>query len=144
MSNGTTSLTTLQLLALTRPSNSTVPPVGFVAVSAEKLVLSGQATDLRIDYKAFFNATTNELIITGTPKSQKIGSSGMPGEDISKLPDAGIFFDAARTNTGSNAGAFLGRPISAAQTEDLITQLRMLCTSRQRNCVCERVDPVRK
>ena len=97
------------------------PPAGFVAIPLQQLNLTVPGGEARIEYAAFFNATTNQLILSGAPKPQPWGGNGMGGEPITE--DAGIFHDARVVTTGSSAGRFVEKPIPVAQTEAVLTQL---------------------
>lgn len=113
-----TKLTTSQLLALTR--GTPTPPPGFVAVQSDQLTppaLTGSTAQAsRIAYTGFYNATTNELIISGTPKPFV---QLAPGQDPGDARDLGIFADSSRVMSGSNAGGFVGTPVAVAQTISL-------------------------
>ncbi|MDQ0573736.1 hypothetical protein QFZ42_005570 [Variovorax paradoxus] len=86
-------LSTAKLLRLTRVDGLTAPPVGFVAVRADRL----DVQNARISYQAFFNPATNELVIGGTPKPQMLVQPGQAPEDGKEL---GIFYDSPRSPTG--------------------------------------------
>jgi hypothetical protein len=88
-------LTTAQLLTLSRSGSNITPPAGFVAISSDKL---NTPNDLqaRIDYKGFYNAKINELIITGTPKPVTSG-----GLWSSNQQDRGIFGSKLSAQGGS-------------------------------------------
>src|SRR5262249_15072371 len=109
-----TQLTTAQLLTLMRPTDQTVPPPGFVSVPTDKLTLPRDQYESRIDYHAFYNPQTNELIITGTPKPQY---SGAHWQSTDEMRDVGIFFDANRPMTGPNAGAFVEKSVPQQHTK---------------------------
>jgi hypothetical protein len=111
-------LTTSNLLALARDPKPQTPPAGFVAVPSDKLVIPTLQQETRIDYKGFYNAQTNELVITGTPKPV----SGV-GLWLADQKDVGIFGDSIRVMTGPNAGAFVEKPLAAIQTEELAKNL---------------------
>ena len=86
-------LSTAKLLRLTRVDGPATPPIGFVAVRADRL----DVQNARISYQAFFNPATNELVIGGTPKPQMLVQPGQAPEDGKEL---GIFYDSPRSPTG--------------------------------------------
>ena len=89
-----TAVTTAKLLELIGKSSATPPP-GFHAVPADRLILPiFEATPQqapRIDYTAFYNPSTNELIISGQAKPFVQLKPGVNPEDGK---DLGIFADA--------------------------------------------------
>lgn len=112
-------LTTAQFLTLTRPDRDTPPPTGFVAVPANRLTLPRDVESVRIDYKAFFNPTTNELVITGTPRA-------MPRLDLvtqKEIEDTNIFSDTVRIIRGPQAGGFSEPAAPVNQTVMLVEGL---------------------
>ncbi|RST47374.1 hypothetical protein [Variovorax sp. DXTD-1] len=106
-------LTTAQMLGLAR---SPSPPPGFGAVPPDRLVLPASQYQARINYQAFFNPTTNELVITGTPKPQMLVR---PGQAVEDGKDIGIFHDSPRSPTGG----FSEPTVPVTQTEALVRQL---------------------
>ncbi|MDP9931551.1 hypothetical protein [Variovorax paradoxus] len=112
-------LTTAQLLGLTRPGKDTAPPAGFGAVSADRLTLPLDVQSTRINYQAFFNPATNELVITGTPRA-------VPRLDLvtqTKVEDTNIFSDSVRITRGPRAGGFDGPSDPVTQTLTLVESL---------------------
>ncbi len=112
-------LTTAQLLGLTRAGRDTAPPAGFVAVPADRLTLPRDVQNARINYQVFFNPTTNELVITGTPRA-------MPRLDLvtqKEIEDTNIFSDTVRVIRGPQAGGFAQPSEPVTQTEALVKQL---------------------
>jgi hypothetical protein len=94
-------LTVNELLNL---MNSKVP-AGYVEVSADKLQNIEGLSDPRIDYKAYYNAQTQNVILTGTNKPQPTADK----------PDGGIFYTDVRYSAD---GSFVNKtPVAAAQTE---------------------------
>jgi len=75
----------------------------------------------RISYQGYYNPDTNQIILTGSPKPQPVGGSGFGDDPLIK--DGGIFYETTRITSGPNAGAFLEKPVSVAQTEQLVLQL---------------------
>ncbi|RYF56290.1 MAG: hypothetical protein EOO27_18785 [Comamonadaceae bacterium] len=109
-------LTTAQLLELTR---SPSPPQGFVAVPADRLELPDGRDLGRINYQAFFNPSTNDLVITGTPRV-------MERLDLvtqKKIKDTNIFSDSVRVTNGAMAGGFARAADPVTQTEALANRL---------------------
>jgi len=112
-------LTTAQLLGLTRPGRDTAPPAGFAAVPADQLTLPRDVQNARINYQAFFNATTNELVITGSPRA-------MPRLDLvtqREIEDTNIFSDSVRITSGPQAGGFARPSDPVTQTLTLVESL---------------------
>lgn len=112
-------LTTAQLLSLTRAGRDTTLPAGFVAVPADRLTLPRDAESVRIDYKAFFSPTTNELLITGIPRAT-------PRLDLvtqEEIEDTNIFSDTWRITTGPQQGGFREPSIPVVQTRALVKRL---------------------
>ena len=114
-------ITLSQLLALSRPSDKTPVPQGYVSIPADKLVLPDTKQSQRIDYQGFYNPQTNQIIILGTAKPQPLG--GARHESEATIKDGGIFWDTPRTTRGPNAGDFLEKPVPVAQTEELANEL---------------------
>lgn len=81
------------------------PPAGFDVVLIDDLEATIPGGESRIEYAAYFNTTTNQIILSGTPKPQPLGGNGMDG--VALIEDAGIFHDATVITTGSSAGRFL-------------------------------------
>ena len=109
-------LTTAQLLELTR---SPSPPQGFVAVPADRLALPDGRDLGRINYQAFFNPSTNDLVITGTPRA-------MQRLDLvtqKKIEDTNIFSDSVRITNGAMAGGFARAADPVIQTLTLVESL---------------------
>ena len=109
-------LTTAQMLGLAR---SPSPPPGFVAVPPDRLVLPASQYQARINYQAFFNPTTNELVITGTPRA-------MPRLDLvtqKEIEDTNIFSDTVRIIRGPQAGGFSEPAAPVNQTVMLVEGL---------------------
>jgi hypothetical protein len=109
-------LTTAQLLGLTR---SPSPPPGFVPVPSDRLALPDSRDLGRINYGAFFNPTTNELVITGTPRA-------MPRLDLvtqKEIEDTNIFSDTVRIIRGPQAGGFARPSEPVMQTQALVKRL---------------------
>ncbi|MDR6886472.1 MULTISPECIES: hypothetical protein [Variovorax] len=109
-------LTTAQMLGLAR---SPSPPPGFVAVSPGRLVLPASQYQARINYQAFFHPTTNELIITGSPRA-------MPRLDLvtqKEIEDPNIFSDTVRITRGPQAGGFGEPAVPVNQTVMLVQHL---------------------
>jgi hypothetical protein len=97
-------------------ARSPSPPPGFVAVPPDRLVLPASQYQARINYQAFFNPTTNELVITGTPKPQMLVR---PGQAVEDGRDIGFFHDSPRSPTGG----FSEPTVPVTQTEALVRQL---------------------
>jgi hypothetical protein len=112
-------LNTGEILRFAATGGSSNLPEGFIPVAADKLVLPLGNQSARIEYSAWYNATTNELVLTGKALPQPIGGDGMGGPPT--VADAGIFHDSTRRLQGPYAGAFIdGKPIAVAQTEAMV------------------------
>ena len=112
-------LTTAQLLSLTRAGRDAAPPAGFVPVSSDRLSLPLDVQNVRIDYQAFFNPSTNDLVITGIPRA-------MERLDLvtqKKIKDTNIFSDSVRITNGPKTGGFAQASDPVTQTETLIEKL---------------------
>ncbi|QGW84528.1 hypothetical protein [Variovorax paradoxus] len=88
------------------------PPIGFTAVRADRL----DVQNARINYQAFFNPATNELVIGGTPKPQILVRPGQAPDDGKEL---GIFYDSPRSPTGGLSEA----AVPVTQTVALVQRL---------------------
>ena len=117
------SLNTGEILKFASPRGSNNLPEGFVPVDTSRLALPASSGTARIEYRAWHNPRTNELIISGSAIEQPLGGSGLAGGKP-PIEDAGIFFDSARQLQGPNAGAFIGdKPVAVQQTETLVRNL---------------------
>ena len=80
-------LTLAQLIELLRGEGN--PPPGFVNVPPEHVYSDIDSSLARIDYSVFYNAATNQLIVSGAARPQPLGGDGMGGSPTVSV--AGIF-----------------------------------------------------
>ena len=132
-------LTTAQLLSLTRAGRDAAPPAGFVPVSSDRLSLPLDVQNVRIDYQAFFNPSTNDLVITGIPRA-------MERLDLvtqKKIKDTNIFSDSVRITNGPKTGGFAQASDPVTQTETLIEKLINIRTGDYPNATVSFAGEVR-